>query len=228
MKCQNCGAINDESDIFCGDCGCKLEKPVETSPITVVDRPIDRYSQPNIEIIRQQMEDACPKCHRDDRVTRVKSAFMNGVRTETTSGPTVAVGVYGGKLGVGIGGSSHTGISQSIQSARLSPPELKKKGNGCGLIILILIIGGAIDTVISSSSGHFVPIFSIVAVVGGIFVILGKRKKNDEIEGNYNMLMAEWETLYYCERDDVVFKPGSNKYMSVDEMQSYFANHTES
>lgn len=228
MKCQNCGAVNDDNDQFCGDCGSKLEKLGEITPVVMLERPIERYNQSNIEILQNQTEDTCPRCHRDDRVIRVKTAFMNGVRTETTSGPTVAVGVYGGKLGVGIGGSSHTGISQSIQSARLSPPELKKKGNGCGLIILLLIIGGAIDTVISSSSGHFVPIFSIAAVVGGIFVIVGKRETNDKIENKFNLIMAEWETLYYCERDDVVFKPGSSKHMSVDEMRSYFSERAES
>lgn len=226
MKCQNCGAMNQENDKFCGNCGYKLFKP-EIHPEPVHEKPIERFSRPVVEIMSSSTEDTCPKCHRDDRVVRVKNVFLDGVRSVSTSGPTIGVGVYGGKLGVGIGGSSQSGISQSAQSARLSPPEKRTKGKGCFLVFILLSVGSAIDMTVMNSANIPIPIFAIVALIGGIFIILGRRKKNKAIEETYNSLLAGWGTLFYCDRDDVVFQPGSRTYMRVEEMQAYFKNRIE-
>jgi hypothetical protein len=165
------------------------------------------------------MSSECPKCHLNDMAIKVSYIFTSGFsHTATQSGPTLGVGLYKGKIGVGVGGgSSSTGISVSELSMRLKPPE-KPKGFGCLVPVLVCIIGGF---VLAYAINNIIPL--IIGVAGLIFWMIKLKQLKDEKERIYDSLMAEWNSMYYCQRDDVVFIPGKSTTKSPESLQSYFS-----
>jgi len=152
-------------------------------------------------------------------VIKVSSIFTSGFsHTTAQSGPTLGVGLYKGKLGVGIGGgSSSSGISVSELSMRLKPPE-KPKGLGCIIPFLVCFGGGFLLTIAVND----IVIPMILGAIGFIFWMVRLKLSRDKKMEIYDSLMAEWNSMYYCQRDDVVFIPGSVSIKSPESLQSYF------
>lgn len=169
----------------------------------------------------------CPRCQKDDLVVKVSSLFSSGFSMTSQSGPAVGVGLHGGKIGIGLGGTSSEGINVTQLSMRLKPPT-EPKANGCLTTIIVLsIVLFLIFFVISLSylndpTVTHSTILWLAAIVGLIFWLIQLRKSHARKMEIYNSLLRNWEEFYYCSRDDVVFRPNDKSAMSPESMQSLF------
>jgi hypothetical protein len=165
----------------------------------------------------------CPVCKHDDQVVKVSSIYSSGFSMTSQGGPVVGVGFAGGKLGVGIGGGSTSGVNVSQMSMRLKPPE---KPNKLGWFIIFIICGFIsflIALIFARSNSGFGYIMTFLLPIGiFIFWINSRDRKYKDRMEIYESLVNQWNQLYFCSRDDIVFLPGEEFRRSPEELQSYF------
>lgn len=221
MICPNCNQEVSIGDKFCEECGSPLK---EVLPVEIVNNPIEVFRQGN----------SCPICMKDDQVQRVSALFESGVSFTRSSGPVIGVGLNtDGKLGVGIGGTSKSGISVSALSTKLAPPAQPSKSGCLGALGYFLIVCGVllffVEMMVSfQSSDAFASILIMIScLVGGYFIIRSVKGKNQKQMEEYAHLAALWPKLYFCSRDDVVYDPNSNFSMSSSSLQSYYKEQIE-
>jgi len=162
----------------------------------------------------------CPVCNHDDQIVKVSSIFTSGFNLTSQSGPAIGIGLVGGKLGVGIGGSSSSGVKISQMSLRLKPPEKPTKLGWFIKFIICSAIGSVLSIMFKNSF-----IFGWILPIGFfIFWVINSNKKFNEKMIIYEELIREWDQSYFCVRDDIVFRPGENYQRKPEEMQSYFSS----
>jgi hypothetical protein len=163
----------------------------------------------------------CPKCNHDDQIVKVSSIFSSGFSVTSQSGPGIGVGLYGGKLGIGIGGGGSSGINVSQLSMRLKPPVAPKK---MGWFIIALICGAIYLVLLSifGLNGAGPITAALISISIFVFWLISVNNKHKEKMESYQSLLNEWNKFYYCGRDDIVFTPDSRYYKTPEEMQRYF------
>lgn len=170
----------------------------------------------------------CPRCGRDDQIKKVPLVVLEGINLVERSGPAIGVGLTSeGKIGVGIGGSSSSGVSVSAFSARLGPPDEPKKG--CLPVISYFLIGsGAIMGILMLGmgskyyAGGQVVLNAILPLAGGILLLMLTNSNYKQKKEKYDNNHALWERLYYCHRDDIVFDPTTDFIKDANQLESYF------
>lgn len=158
----------------------------------------------------------CPRCQKDDMVVKVSSIFSSGFSMTSQSGPAAGIGLYGGKIGIGVGGSSSSGINVSQLSLRLKPPS-KPKINGC--LMTIIIASLVLFLAFLLREPNILWVVGSVGLIALLFFIQKSHSRKMEI---YNQLSQKWAEYYYCSRDDIVFSCKNKSYMSPESMQSTF------
>lgn len=169
----------------------------------------------------------CPRCQKDDMVVKVSSIFSSGFSMTSQSGPAAGIGLYGGKIGIGVGGSSSSGINVSQLSLRLKPPS-KPKINGClmtiivlSLVLFLVFFFMTLPYLKDPTVTHSTFLW-LAASVGLIVLLFFIQKSHSRKMKIYNELQQNWAEYYYCSRDDVVFMCNDDEFMSPEIMQSYF------
>jgi len=148
---------------------------------------------------------------------------------------------------VGVGYTSLEGYSQSAMSARLAPPlkPVAKKYHPLLVIIGILMaiggcgvlpmagIGGLLGASTGSEEGAIfgvctsLPILILSAIMLGIAYLIYNAKRNHDKKEQARVNAAvpawqeaynNWNTLYFCARDDIVFRPGG-EYVDTEHPQ---------
>lgn len=168
------------------------------------------------------MEIVCPRCNKDDRIIKVSSAFTSGIRTETRSGPAIGVGLIDGKIGIGLGGSGSSGFSVSEMSKRLQPPAIPKKTSWLVIVLVCLVLSGALFVIMGDLDSCILP--NIIPLGIGIFWFISSKKSFENKMNTYNRLKSQWDKMYFCDRDDIVFIPGEGFVKTPDNLQNYFAS----
>lgn len=189
---------------------------------------------------------SCPKCCQVDSVQKVSSVVGAGTATGTFAGSTSAVGYSYSNQG---GYTTLAGTSQTSLAQRLSRPNQPVYGNpwGCGIISVIgtlFFLGGAFSIqllyILSDTSPGVtrptpeqVPEILIAAILsaiifwgGAIWIISYTERTASTRRTEHNAAMRRWEQacrqwdkLYYCFRNDVVFIPDElGACVSVSEM----------
>jgi hypothetical protein len=209
--CPKCGFNYQENAVFCDNCGAKIENEVIT-PET--KNEVEEVL--NIVVIDPNAEVRCPVCKKDDKVLRITSVVSDGIKVVNQSGPMFGVGLNSdGKLGVGIGGHASSGTSVSAKSTQLLPPT-KPKRLGC------FVYGALISVGLAMSIDKRYAFMIILAIGLCILLFVNNNKKYDERMKVYEALNAQWGKLYYCDRDDLVFQPGTNFVKRAEELQRYY------
>jgi hypothetical protein len=166
----------------------------------------------------------CPVCKQIDRVEKVSVVHAAGTSTGAYSGGTVGIGVAGGTIGLGGAHTNLTGMSQTNLSQRLAPPAPPPppEGAGCfvgGLLFLLLIAGMVgLETALTTeiSNTRLIAAAVVVACAAGFAGIITitsrsarvKKAKHAEQVARWQQAIMNWERLYYCGRNDIVFIPG--------------------
>lgn len=160
----------------------------------------------------------CPKCEKDDQIQKVTSIFTGGV---STSVHTLHNGLYSG-----------TSSSQTALSKRLSPPAKPKSHSeglsemwsltGCFAYFLwafFIGIGAAIIIPAPADFGVIVSIGFIGSFISILLLIFATTKSGKDVSDWETMITTKYYELYYCYRDDCVFDPRTNKYISPEGMR---------
>jgi hypothetical protein len=164
---------------------------------------------------------SCPHCGLVDRVQKVSALVESGTvagRYSTTAGTHISA------------------VTLSAKASQLARPrEPTYKGSwGCFSVFFVLFLlfwgfAPIVTVLAEAGSGHMTSdspseiagSLGITALVGVFFfffvwlIVHNKSKTNQKRRTQYERDKAEyaralitWNSLYYCERDDVVFLPG--------------------
>jgi hypothetical protein len=166
----------------------------------------------------------CPVCKQTDRVEKVSTVYAAGISTGAYSGGTTGIGISsGGAIGVGAAHTNLTSVMQTQLSWRLAPPPrplpptAKWRGGTIGLLIflafawLIGFAATAASEITAKGIGIAVILLSIAGTIGLITSMQPERAKKVEYARHvmrWQQARANWERLYYCGRNDIVFLPG--------------------
>lgn len=160
----------------------------------------------------------CPICKKDDQIQKASSVYSSGIGTGSFSGPAASVNYYNGKVGVGAGFVAGTSHSITDVSRKCAPP-IKPTPPATSLSTILGSVVIAFGFLTSICADEYAPIWITGwVIVGIIFVAVGiNQKKSKDAEYSeklkvYNSEITEWNQLYYCHRDDVMFNPNNGNY----------------
>jgi len=120
--------------------------------------------------------------------------------------------------------TSLTGMNQTNRSLRLAPPPPPPppRGEGClfGGLLFLCLMGGLIGVGIvlaENTAPQLAGVGLFVACAAGFTGLLIVANKNSRIRkaahaqqiARWRQAIANWERLYYCSRNDIVFIPGN-------------------
>jgi len=160
----------------------------------------------------------CPICKKDDQIQKASAVYSSGIGTGSFSGPATSVNYYNGKVGVGGGLVSGTSASITEAARKCAPPD-KPHPPSTSLTTILGFVGIAFGVLTSICADNYASLWIIGwVIVGFIFIAIGNNQKNaKEIKYKeelviYNREITEWNELYYCHRDDVLFNPNNGNY----------------
>ncbi|GHO95205.1 hypothetical protein KSF_052530 [Reticulibacter mediterranei] len=167
----------------------------------------------------------CPICKQIDRVEKVSAVYEAGTSIGAYSGGTVGVGMAGGVVGVGVAQTNMTGMSQTNRSLRLAPPPQPQlpQGEGCGVGLLLFLCFAVglvgLGMALADNSERLIGAALFTVCTAGfvsLLVVLGRKSRIKKAEHaqqivRWQQAVANWERLYYCGRNDVVFIPGNSE-----------------
>jgi predicted RNA-binding Zn-ribbon protein involved in translation (DUF1610 family) len=198
MYCQNCGKPNAQQASFCQSCG----KPLQPQAAPAVSG--SKY--------------ACPKCGKDDRVQKVSSIYKDGVLETNYEIPVNSYGTTTSTV-------NRTAVSSTVLASRIAPPTIQISGREASLIIalvlIIILAGCAIGYSGTDSMGGILKgLVGMIAggVVGTIVIMVAMINLRNSKKPQWEQRLAVWNSLYYCARDDVVFKPGTDASVPSDRI----------
>jgi hypothetical protein len=133
------------------------------------------------------------------------------------------VGLAGGVVGVGVAQTNLTGMNQTNRSLRLAPPPQPPppQGESClfGGLLFLCIAGGLFGVGMAYSGKSELLIGAVLFVVCvvsfvSLLIVANRKSRIRKAEharqiGRWRVAVANWERLYYCGRNDVVFIPGN-------------------
>lgn len=179
------------------------------------------------------VEIICPVCHHSDQIEKVSAAYNSGISTgETKSWMPPPPGTDWAPLQ-----KTDKVTLQTALSKRLSPPEEPNKSAirrekvgsiGCYLVVgfiigCLLILKMNID---GNQSGYLVSLFLYIgfALVLQFAWYSPKVKEADKLYEEksieYSSTICKWNKAYYCHRDDIVFLPGSEKWVRPESLHN--------
>jgi hypothetical protein len=178
----------------------------------------------------------CPACAQSDLVEKVSTLYLTGIglnrsarQADPQPGESVATAPAGEMIGL-------SASELRLLSKRLKPPSSGKgtpfRALHPDLVVLTfsLILPVFIYGIYTSQKNTFLP--ALVLLLGFYALYFWKRKAliaKFEIQRNASLAAARraeqsigrWMKLYYCAREDIVFQPGSGKYVPADQMPGY-------
>lgn len=174
----------------------------------------------------------CPVCEQSDLVEKVSTLYITGIglnRSSRQAIPQVAEAANAP-------GDPIIGLSASelhLLSRRLKPPFSAKKvpfrSLHPDLVVLTfsLILPVFVYGIYTSQISMLLPALVILAAFYAIYfwrrkALIAKYESQLEASKAANRRVEQgisrWMKLYYCAREDIVFQPGTGKYVPTDQM----------
>lgn len=178
----------------------------------------------------------CPVCDQSDLVEKVSTLYITGIGLNRSSGKA---GPQSGAALANPPGDPIIGLSASelrLLGRRLKPPFSVKKvpfrSLHPDLVVLTfsLILPVFVYGIYTSQRVTFLPALTILAAFYGIYFWRRKAliaKYENQLEASraanrrVEQSISRWMKLYYCAREDIVFQPGTGKYVPTDQMPGY-------
>lgn len=172
---------------------------------------------------------ACPKCHTNDQSQKVSAIVMAGTSSYQASGPAIGTAFVGGKMGLATGFTSVSGTNQTALAAQLMPPVKPKKPKpyqadpvGALLAVVIACIGFLLMT---ASRGVDIGVIIAVAVAVEILLVWSSYGKvnalyTKQVLPPWQKVLARWNRLYYCYRDDIVYDPETGRAVPPSQINT--------
>jgi hypothetical protein len=180
------------------------------------------------------MENVCPVCKKDDKISKVTGIYSDGVSRVTGRLPNNEYYTGNdGKLHSYVSYQNVTFTQETQLARRLAPPEKPTLGTNwwevlekAGIFILFWPI------VIS----FFAPLLLIcTGPIVVLYFVSGKKffkQKTEEYQQKknnfetveiprWNLAIQRWDTLFYCYRDDIVYNPSNKEVISIADMYHY-------
>ena len=172
----------------------------------------------------------CPECGKDDMIQKVSAIYSGGVSTTSYQQP-VAIQT---KDGTFYGNVNKTAVNSTTLAKRLAPPpEPQFPDQSClGCMFFVLLIGGTWAGIYIYSyifRGYY-PLIGFVFMVGvpgtliyilnKIFIAPRRKVYNENTLPKWKKAQQEWLELYYCSRNDCVFKPNTNETVPPEKMST--------
>lgn len=170
----------------------------------------------------------CPRCRHVDRVVRVRSVYSGGITSQTANSRGVAWTLSRDGLSPSFLRGRTNGVSQSDLSMRLAPlplsgPTVGGPASGMDLLLglgAVALVGLVFWLLYGSPGSQFICVVLILADI--VFIWGGLARKADFKKTVfmpwYEKYVNAWDSLYYCERCDVVFGIGRKKAVRPEEM----------
>lgn len=189
---------------------------------------LSQYYGINLRCSNQEaiVNQECPVCRQLDSIKKVSAIIVEG--TVHTTGVAIAGSLQGSSY------NASQGISQSelCKTLTFSPKggDSDRWASG-GCVSLLTGIGFCAIGVAAASSAASVPspdsggaaAGSVIAFILALILVgigMWAMAKSGETPQD-RQAKATWETLYYCNRDDVVYIPGSpSRYVPRIQMRS--------
>lgn len=198
----------------------------------------------------QVMQLVCPQCGQIDQVQKVTAVVSNGSSTGLIAGRGAGnASNTRGMEAVATGNAVLAGATQTILGQRLLPPvEPKYEDDSTitvdiramevvfvfgAVVLAIYVIASVLADKRWAQDGQVpgVVLASIVLVAGGMYFLATARQRssNKRIRkaafksehSRWEKAMLGWHQLYYCHRDDGVFRPGDTTLTPTDRMREY-------
>lgn len=200
--CPKCGAKSAAGARFCTFCGASLSSAPPTAP--------QAKAQDVPALAPMVMGVKCPLCGEDDQVQRLSALVGEETGTITLRGTTVSATKRARRgTAIGVGYSKMSGMTASTVSSRLRPP-VRQQAHGWGCFTLLSCVFAAfafIGMVTGGSALGGLAGFLILTAIS-IFLARGWIHRSTERTQHYQRRLTRWRELYYCHRDDVVYRPG--------------------
>jgi hypothetical protein len=231
MFCTECGNEVAKGDKFCKQCGYSIIEENLSVRKTLKQSEVSNYIK-------------CPICGEHDAVAKVSTIVKSGSYSGAFSGPTTSVSYSDGKWGIASGVTTMSGTTITDLARILSPPAhpstLKSIGRGClypiyiylGLVvigILLFIYWGMVGDEVLRNLQDYLSLTLCSIFFGAIGLIpyfLIKKKINVDqnkylkYKPKWENAMRNWQRLYYCGRDDIVFDPTTKIYGNSGELNN--------
>jgi hypothetical protein len=184
---------------------------------------------------------ACPICNQIDRMAKVSAIVRAGTSSGSYSGTVSTFGKKNDSDSIGwtsLSGSSTTRLAQQLQ--------MPQQPGGClqavlyvvgafflalgivslAALVLIVVLGMDFSSPALGDSVLMVAVQTFIYLLIGIFVISQARRiknKHQKVDmPRWRLAREKWDTLFYCERCDVVFQSGTNPDpVHIDHFQAY-------
>jgi len=165
----------------------------------------------------------CPLCGRNDKVEKVSAIASRD--TQVLRGTQIVITPRGQRA------IPTQMVATSILSQQLQPPQRPnlQKVPSKFLLFYLIFVGGFVTIVVAALMSSFSYVCSGILILlfcmGGFLVSrLDKRERtkrkvsNAEKLAKWEHAMRQWQKLYYCSRDDVVFIPGEKQAVPPGRM----------
>ncbi|GCE18287.1 hypothetical protein [Dictyobacter kobayashii] len=152
---------------------------------------------------------ACPVCDQTDQVKTMQAAYNSGV-------------------------------------ARCAPPDMPTRNVSmmkpitiCGVFVgiclfLIITLIGGMETGFPQIAQLILVVFTLIFIVTALAVsywafqrVVRGDNETVELYPAWDKATAQWKSLYYCSRDDIVFDPKTNTQVSNNQLASLRASATQ-
>jgi hypothetical protein len=143
----------------------------------------------------------CPKCKQADAIQKVTAIVAGGTSS----------------------GSFSASTSSLVHQLAPPPAPVRPKGAPLGCLVPILVLAGG--TAVSSNVLEWVRLIAFGIVAAALLfhfrMLNTTTKRHEEYQPLYRRAIQNWERLYYCHRDDVVFDPDRQDYVSPRRLQDF-------
>jgi hypothetical protein len=216
MFCKNCGKEIEDNSKYCKYCG-YIVNSEQNNNIDTSIKPVEIISRG--ENVKNNIR--CPLCNRVDNISKVSAVYSSGVSEGRYSGTAISyIAPFSSKesSSIAVTPVSMGGFNITDLSRRLAPPP--KPMYPSKVLFVIFLILASFSFPLCFLFGIGIPFFAIFISLT-IWQGIKNGNKTKEIKEYipiYEKAIVRWNKLYYCFRDDIVFDPETNVYVSADKI----------
>ena len=172
----------------------------------------------------------CPRCGQIDTVRKVSAVVASDTSTGSFAGPTFGGGYAFGKQGGPTVGGGYTRLSggvSTILSQKLTPPaQPEQQGIAWGWWVVLgltslLTLSSTFDSEASVLGRIAGALFfgGVSTVMGCVLwqVFQGRKTAFEQAQLKWERATSKYEKLYYCQRCDGVYLPGTGSLHSLTQ-----------
>jgi len=224
--CKECGKIIKRNTVICPYCSVQVKELVTKKQInrpgTSIE-PLEIISKD--KLVKNNIY--CPLYKHIDSIAKVSAVYASGVSVGRYSGTAVSLITpfsSNESSSIAVTPVSMGGINISELSRRLAPPPEPMYPSNFWFIIFLILACLSLLFIWLLVTLPSIILFGALATWQGIRNN-NKAKECKEYQPIYEKAIMNWNKLYYCFRDDVVFNPETNKYASPEDIYNLIYNN---